>query len=168
MEMIWKFGRLAVTGELIDFKDPAETGPDVRERGVRIELRVVWVVDGDSIYASPGWTFGPAVCRFDLLESRPGAADRMHWHPTMIDGEPGDRTFDPSIAADPPAWLRARLREVETLLCHAGCAEDLHDDAERVRREVDVVAEWVARCLERLRTPWPEVTHDERGLAPTA
>lgn len=38
---------------------------------------------GASVYASPGWALSPAVCRFDLLESRPGARDRMHWHPTI-------------------------------------------------------------------------------------
>ena len=41
MHVVWKFGRLAITAEEIDFRDPAGTGPDVRERGLRIEFRVV-------------------------------------------------------------------------------------------------------------------------------
>ena len=166
MQTIWKFGRLAVVGELIDFRDPAVTGPDVRERGLRVELRVVRADGEGSIYASEGWVFAPAVCRFDLLESRPGAANRMHWHPVMAGGEPGDRTFDRGMASDPSAWLVARLCDVEALLRGAGMVEDFHDDAEELRRGIDVIDVWVARGLERMRQPWPDASHDERGLAP--
>ena len=166
MQTIWKFGRLAVTGEEIDFMDPAETGPEVRERGLRLELRVVRAGGGGSIYASDGWAFTPAICRIDLLESRPGAADRMHWHPVMADGEPGDRTFDHDMSADPPAWVRSRLGDVESLLRGSGVTEDFHADAEELRHGVDVIATWIERGLQRMRQPWPEATHDERGLAP--
>ena len=40
-----------------------------------------------SIYVDPH-TLQPAIC-IDFLESRPDAADRMHWRPTMEAGEPG-------------------------------------------------------------------------------
>jgi hypothetical protein len=166
VQTIWKFGRLAVTGEKIDFADPAETGPAVRERGLRIELRVVRASGAGSIYASDGWAATPAICRIDLLESRPGAADRMHWHPVMTDGEPGDRTFDHEISGDPSAWVRSRLCDVESLLRGAGITGDFHPDAEELRHEVDAVVTWVEQSLAQTRRPWPEVTHDERGLAP--
>jgi hypothetical protein len=161
MMTIWTFGRLAVTAEEIDFVDPAEVGPDVRERGLRLELRVVHPGVPGSIYASPGWVVDAPVCRFDLLESRPGARDRMHWHPAMSAGEPGDRTFDRALAADPVGWLRARLSHAEALLDD----DDLRPDAAELRAGVDVVLRWVEQGLERMAAPWPDAVHDERGLA---
>ena len=47
-----------------------------------------------SVYASDVVTLDQALCRCDFLESGPGKADRMHWHPEMADGEPGDRSFE--------------------------------------------------------------------------
>src|SRR5262245_15299151 len=112
MEYVWMFERLAVTVARIDFLDPAVAAePAARERGVRIEVRPVTDVAEGSIYSSPSRTLQSAVCRIDLLESAPGAADRMHWHPQMRDGEPGDRTFDPDMPADPVGWLVRFLRD---------------------------------------------------------
>ncbi len=108
MERIWNFGDIAVSVERIDFVDPAVAHePDARERGVRVELRPVASSRDGSIYASATTTVGPGSVRFDLLESRPGAADRMHWHPSMHDGEPGGRVFDEELSADPVGWLRS-------------------------------------------------------------
>jgi hypothetical protein len=170
METAWIFRTLAVTAAEIDFLDPALRGdPGARERGVRLELRPVDGSPVGSVYASPTVTLRPTVCRIDLLESAPGAADRMHWHPVMDRGEPGDRVFDPAIPADPPAWLAARLQQVGELLDGDGVldAGAREQDVDAVARaSADIVA-WVEAALVRVRRPWPEASHDARGMAPT-
>ena len=169
MERTWLFDRLAVSVATVDFLDPALAGElQARERGVRVEVRPVWSSTAGSVYSSPTLTLLPAVCRIDLLESAPGAADRMHWHPVMDEGEPGDRVFDPSIPADPLAWLAARLESLDEVLERAGVVDaDGHDaDVAAVAgASPDIVA--VAReGLAWARQPWPVVRHDERGMAP--
>ena len=149
MERVWVFDDIAITVERIDFLDPALVGqPDARERGVRVEVRPVHAGRAGSVYASATTTILPGVYRIDLLESRPGAADRMHWHPAMHGGEPGGRTFDADLSADPLAWLGRKLSEHEGVGAHVG----------------EIVAE-AGRGLAWAREPWPEVVHDERGLA---
>ena len=168
METAWLFGTLAVTVARIDFLDPAfASEPDTRERGVRIEIRPNASTYVGSIYASPTETLDPAVCRIDLLESAPGAADRMHWHPTMEAGEPGDRVFDDAIAADPLGWLAERLADVPHVLSLAG-VEDIDRHTESASQVSENAAEIVAAVrsgLEWARTPWPHVVQDERGMA---
>jgi hypothetical protein len=167
METAWVFETLAITVARIDFWDPAlADDPHARERGVRVEVRPVEQVSGGSVYASPIVTMQPAVCRIDLLESRPGAADRMHWHPVMDAGEPCERVFDATIPSDPTGWLEHQLRHVEELLGGAGV------DVARHSRDVAAVAdrsgEILASANEGLawaREPWPVVRHDERGMA---
>ncbi len=161
MEKIWVFGSIAVMVEWIDFLDPALTDePDARERGVRVEVRPASSRAEGSVYASATATLQPAVCRIDLLESRPGAADRMHWHPTMLEGEPGDRVFDAALSADPLEWVTDRLLEVDDLVPDAGLA-----DVTAVRAHVDQIIRDIADGLAWAREPWPEVARDERGLA---
>ena len=168
METAWLFDTLTVTVARIDFLDPElAEATDTRERGVRLELRPTEAEHIGTIYASTNVTLHPAVCRIDLLESAPGAADRMHWHPTMHAGEPGDRLFDDAIPADPLGWLGERLGDVMSLLRQAGVA-----DAERHRGSAldiaahrDEIVEAARRGLAWARGPWPEVRHDERGMA---
>ncbi|MCH1866386.1 hypothetical protein [Nocardioides sp. CFH 31398] len=158
MERVWTLTDTAVTVTLVDFADPALAGePDVRERGVRLEVRpVTWSTTG-SIYSSPAMTIEPAVLRVDLLESAPGAADRMHWHPQMSDGEPGDREFDRSMVADPVGWTRELLTTLDDRV-GADAAAEIRGATEEVLVEVE-------RTLAQARLPWPDVVHDERGLA---
>ena len=149
MEQVWLFDRLALAVFRIDFLDPALIGePDARERGVRIEIKPSSTSYDGTVYSSSTNVLGPAVCRIDLLESNPHAADRMHWHPTMADGEPGERVFDPALSADPLAWVTERLGGRGGVAAH-----------------VEEIVEEVARGLDWARRPWPSVEHDERGLA---
>ena len=163
------FEHLAVTVTWIDFLDPALVGqPDVRERGVRVEVRPVRSAAGGSVYASPATALDPAVCRIDLLESAPGAADRMHWHPTMHDGEPGERTFEEAMPADPVGWLTRCLDGLDEFLARAGVpgAEAMARDLPAVRAATGEIGAAVADGLAWAGAgAWPDVEHDQRGLA---
>ena len=168
MERVWMFEHLAVTVERIDFLDPAVASePDPRERGVRIEVRPVSTYAAGSIYASATHTLQPAVCRIDFLESAPGAADRMHWHPDMVDGEPGERTFDRSMPPDPAGWLTTFLREgLGGFAVVAGTPDGSPDaDLAAIGATADEIAEAVREGLVWAREPWPDVDQDERGMA---
>jgi hypothetical protein len=151
MERVWIFDRLAISMARIDFLDPAVADqPAARERGVRIEVRPVRATTDGSIYVSTAWDLQPATCRIDFLESAPGAADRMHWHPTMHDGEPGERTFDADMPPDPVAWLTSYL---------LGLGDpQVHGAADEIGVEVAAGLAWA-------RESWPDVEHDERGMA---
>ncbi|WP_157683885.1 hypothetical protein [Microlunatus soli] len=167
-ERCWLFDTLAVTVAWVDFHDPAMADrADARERGVRVEIRPMTIEAGGSVYASPAIALAPAVCRIDLLESAPDAADRMHWHPVMIDGEPDDREYVPRMGADPAGWLAARLAEVDVLLQRTG----VPDDADRraaaaaIARSADEIVDAARAGLDWARQPWPQVERDVRGMA---
>jgi hypothetical protein len=166
MERVWVFESLAVAVMRIDFLDPAVAHePDARERGVRIEVRPANAVTAGSIYASSTTTLQPAVCRIDFLESAPGAADRMHWHPDMSDGEPGDRTFDRSMPPDPVEWLTSFLDEGLGDLLRRAEVTGVGRDLDSIRGAADEIGRAVADGLAWAREPWPTVEHDERGMA---
>jgi hypothetical protein len=169
MEQVWIFDRLAVTLARIDFLDPALADQDdVRERGVRVEIREVHTTPSGSIYASAARQLRPAVCRIDLLESAPYAVDRMHWHPVMEAGEPGERTFEVTMVDDPLRWLGDHLRQTDVLLAQSGVPVDdrMRLDIEAIREVVPDIVAAAARGLEWARVePWPVVDRDERGLA---
>jgi hypothetical protein len=153
METAWIFDTLTVTVARIDFLDPAfASEPDTRERGVRIEIRPSASTRVGDIYTSPTVSLEPAVCRIDLLESAPGAADRI---------------FDPAIPADPLGWLAERLADVPGLLTQAG-VEDVNAHTESALQVAENAGEIVAAAQSGLawaRGPWPDVRHDERGMA---
>jgi hypothetical protein len=166
---IFVAGGLSVSVEDIDFMDPGH--PEYgRERGVRLELRISAqdTLPG-SIYASRGLSIDRAVCRFDLLESGPGAQDRMHWHPRMTDGDPCERVFETDLRADPLAFLGERLRDAVGLLERAGVEDPKRfaGDAATLARMADAIVADAAAGLERLRGDgWPEVSgRDDRGMA---
>jgi hypothetical protein len=168
MERAWLFDTLGVTVAAVDFLDPElRSQPDARERGVRVEIRPTSTQREGTVYASPHIVLQPSICRIDLLESRPGAADRMHWHPAMRSGEPGDRTFDTTLSADPIGWLRERLRDLDRLVggTYVAGVAGFGADVAAVARVADEIAAAVCAGLESTRTPWPEIEHDERGMA---
>ena len=85
MERLWTFDRLAVTMRRVDFLDPALAGQlDVRERGVRVEIKPAQTQTRGSVYASDVVMLDQALCRCDFLESGPGKAHRMHWTPICL------------------------------------------------------------------------------------
>ena len=169
MERSWTFDRLAVTMRRVDFLDPALAGrPDARERGVRVEIRPAHTQVRGSVYASDVVTLGQALCRCDFLESGPSRADRMHWHPHMADGEPGGRTFEEEIPADPRGWLTAFLRTGlrDHLSASGHDVTSYADDLTAVGDTADEIGRALEEGLAWTRQPWPDVVHDERGMAP--
>jgi hypothetical protein len=166
MERVWVFDRLAISVLRIDFLDPAVAHePDARERGVRIEVRPAATDRAGSIYASWRRTVEPGIVRIDFLESEPGAADRMHWHPDMADGEPGERTFDTSMPPDPVGWLATFLRAgLRDHLASRG-VNDVDDDLAAIDAATAEIGIAVEAGLAWAREPWPEAAHDERGMA---
>jgi hypothetical protein len=170
MERTWVFEGLAVTLAEVDFLDPAlADAHDARERGLRVEVRAVEAAVAGSIYASPGLRLKPALCRIDLLESEPGARDRMHWHPVMRAGEPDDRVFDDALSDDPLGWLDQRLRRVDELLVTAGVADPARhrEDVAAIAGAAGEIVDSARDGLVRTRAPWPVVRRDERGMAIT-
>jgi hypothetical protein len=168
MERVWVFEQLAVTMRRVDFLDPALAGePDVRERGVRVEVKPATTRADGSVYASDVTTIDQALCRLDFLESAPGRADRMHWHPEMTDGEPGDRTFDVGMPADPQAWLTSFLhRGLRDHLAQGGHDVAAYDaDLAAIGAATGEIARGLSEGLAWAREPWPPVEHDERGMA---
>ncbi len=160
--------RLCVSVEDVDFLNPNRL-EDGRECGVRLEIRFVQADDfPGSIYASRGLSVGRAVCRFDLLESAPGAQDRMHWHPDMPNGEATARLFDDDLRADPLAWLSRRLTDAVGTLELAGVDDPKRyaRDAETLAGQAEAIVAEAAAGLDRFRKAWPEVAgRDERGMA---
>ena len=159
------FDQLGITVARVDFVDPAVAGePDARERGVRIEVRPVTTTVAGTIYASDARALEPAICRVDFLESGPGRADRMHWHPDMTDGEPGGRTFDTEMPPDPVGWLTGFLHDLGTFLAGKDVTAT-PEDLEAVQATTQEIAAAVEGGLAWARSPWPDVVHDERGMA---
>ena len=157
MERIWAFETSAISAVLVDFLDPALAGqPDIRERGVRLEIRPMAGGSIATIYSSPALSLKPAIIRIDMLEPAPHKADRMHFHPGMVDGEPEERTFDEKMGDNPIDWMRSYLEQLHDWVGQTdGCS--IAQAAEAITRET-------AELLEKARQPWPEVAHDERGL----
>jgi hypothetical protein len=165
------FETLSVIVAEVDFHDPAlRDEPNARERGVRVEIRPTTSATRGTMYVSATITVHPAICRVDLLESRPGASDRMHWHPGMRAGEPGERRFDAAMSADPIRWLTGELRNFERLLegTEAESADRHRVDAPAVSGVADEIVDAVRAGLESCRKPWPQVERDERGMAISA
>lgn len=169
MQRVWLFAKFAITVERIDFVDPALADrADTRERGVRVEIKPCLTTYDGSVYASSTESLIPAICRIDFLESQPHAADRMHWHPTMLGGEPGDRTMEADMSSDPTGWLIEQLSSFDLLLSRAGADGVCGDvaDVRAVRAASREISACVAAGLHWAReTPWPPAVHDERGLA---
>lgn len=134
---------------------------------MRVEVRPFRQELNGSPYASPHLSLEPALVRVDLLESAPHAADRMHWHPQMSDGEPGERVFDQALSNDPGGWLAAFLADLDTILRAAQPApvvDSLATDFAAIAAERDEIVHVALSTLAEAREPWRVVTHDARGL----
>ncbi len=143
--MLYAFGfeRLGVLIGDLYFVDPnPRPGQGGAERGVRLELRLLehGALKG-SIYSARPIEVADPLWRVDLLETvsgPPGSLDRAHHHPRFSGWEPGRRTFDEDLSADPVTWVGQQLSDVPALLTRAGIDADdrFTADAQSLRARV--------------------------------
>jgi hypothetical protein len=67
---------------------------------------------------------------FDRLGDPPGSFSVAHFHPRFTGNEPSARHWDPSLTADPWAWLGDQIASVGTAAGGAGWPVDPGDAAE--------------------------------------
>ncbi len=143
-----------VAGDLY-FRDPRPTpGQEGAERGVRLEVRLVErpPLPG-SIYSAQPISIAEPIWRADLLESVEGAFgsfDRAHHHPRFRGWEPGRRTWDEALSADPVAWVGKQLEDLDALVerSDVDAAVVAPDDARRLREAVPEILDAVRRLLD--------------------
>jgi hypothetical protein len=83
----------------------------------------------------------------------------------MTDGEPGTRTFDTAMPPDPVGWLATFLRErLGDHLAKQGVT-GVGDDLAAIAAAAEEIGVAVDDGLAWARAPWPDVEHDERGMA---
>lgn len=159
------FDRVGVVAGDLYFVDPdPEPGQEGAEQGVRLEVRLFERGElRGSVYSAQPIAVGRPIWRADLLESvaHPGTLDRAHHHPRFRDWEPGGRTFDQGMTADPVRWVGRRLSDLDGLLTEAG-VESHHvgpTDVGDVRAAVPEILAAVERLLDRVRA-------GERGRPP--
>jgi hypothetical protein len=108
-----------------------ETQADgTRETGCRVQLRRVRETKPPVLPPQPRrdavfWSIEEPIWRADLFTTVGGgsAFDAAHYHPTFTGLVPCDRVGDPSIEADPYAWIERRLEDVPAMLTEAGYPE---------------------------------------------
>ena len=158
MLYVFGFTRLGVVLSDLYFADPnPEPGQEGAERGVRLEVRYVDVAEqGGTVYASRPIIAGEPLWRVDLLESvtNPGSLDRAHHHPRMRGWEPGRRTFDEAISADPIGWLASRLDDLSevTAALADDCVDIGDDELAELRAAAPEIVDAVKRLLGRIGT----------------
>lgn len=142
-----------VVGDVF-FVDPdPEPGQQGAESGVRVEVRRLEpsALPGSIYSARPIGLQGP-LARIDLFETFPegrGSKDRVHYHPSCQEWEPGVRRFDPELSADPLGWLAKQLSAGGGLL---GLADRVGRDAEALSQRADEVVGAVDRIWSAVRS----------------
>ena len=152
------FGRIGVLAGDLYFVDP-EPGPgqEGAERGVRLEVRLLERGElRGSRYSAQPIEVGRPVWRADLLETvdgPPGSLNRAHHHPRFRDWEPGQRSFDADLTANPVQWVEDQLADLDGLLERAGIPGDAATaaDAKAVRDCLPEITDAVRRLLQKVK-----------------
>jgi hypothetical protein len=149
------FQRVGVVVSDLYFVDPdPDPGQEGAERGVRLEVRLFDRPPGEgSIYAARPIAVGQPIWRADLLETAagpPGTFNRTHHHPRFKGWEPGGRTFEPALSANPIDWLGDQLSNLDGLIKQADIDPGLvdPDDARQLRESVPEILGSVQRLLD--------------------
>jgi hypothetical protein len=136
--------------------DPGE-GQEGAERGVRLEVRLVErpPLPG-SVYSAQPIAIDAPIWRADLLETVSGAHgsfDRTHHHPRFRGYEPGRRSFDDALSADPLAWVGDQLADLDALVARTDIDPTTidPDDARQLREAVQEILDAVRTLLRRIQ-----------------
>lgn len=154
-----------VASDLYFLNPDPEPGQEGAEQGVRVEVRLFQrgSLPG-SIYSARPIVADRPIWRADLFESvaKPGTLDRAHHHPRFSGWEPGGRTFDTGMSADPLGFVARRLSDLEALLVEAGVERDdvTPADAAELRAAVPEMVAAVERLLDRARAAGPSRAPD--------
>jgi hypothetical protein len=137
-----------------------EIGADGREHGTRVEIRrLTPVARRGTESASQVITIDEPIWRadlFDLIGDEPGNFARAHYHHRFDGPEPTDRDWDAQLSADPVAWCRDQLSNLEELAPAAGATlTDLALEAHELRAACDRMIDSVTRYVGR-NCPGPE------------
>lgn len=173
MLYVFGFDRVGVAVSELYFVDPRPAqGQEGAEHGVRLEVRLIQAGAAEgSIYASRPIEVGQPLWRADLLESVDGPAgsyDRTHHHPRFRGWEPGRRTFDETMTADPLGFLMTRLSDLAGLLQGAGMPADAvsDQDAARLKEAAPEIVTVVGRLLDAVHAG--ELAAPPDGATPTS
>jgi len=144
----WMFGRVIVLVEYFE-----QIGPDEIEGGARVEVRRV---DKDLVPGAPAGVsgfrvlpVGEGIWRADLFHvlSKPGSRAIYHYHPNFVDGDVGEREFDPGLTASHLDWALAQVANITGLLETAGFGELAADvDADDLRTILPQVRAALEHC----------------------
>jgi hypothetical protein len=152
------FERIGVLVSDLYFVDPAPgPGQEGAERGVRLEVRMLGQGElKGSIYSARPIEVGQPVWRADLLETAdgpPGSLNRAHHHPAFSGWDPGQRSFDPNLSADPVRWVGDQLSDLGALLDRAGvqASGSFAADAESLRGCLPEITAAVRRLLDKVK-----------------
>ena len=157
--MFYAFGfeRVGVLVGDLYFVDPApHKGQEGPEHGVRLELRLLQRGElKGSIYSAQPIEAGQPIWRADFLESvqgRPGSFDRTHHHPRFRGWEPGGRTFEEDLSADPILWVGERLGDIDAILAGAdvGDLEVSKDERAEIAAAIPEIQGALRRLLDRV------------------
>ena len=129
-----------------------EIGEGGREHGARVEIRKLTTSPRrGSESASQLITIDQPIWRadlFDLLGDDPGTFGRAHYHHRFDGPEPTARDWAAELSADPLAWCRDRLSNLEELIPEAGATlTDLALEAQELRAACDRMIESVNRYV---------------------
>ena len=144
-------GPIAVTTEY--WEETQEDG--TRETGCRVQLRRVRETRPPIPPPQPRrdavfWSIEEPIWRADLFSTVGSAAafDAAHYHPTFTGLVPCDRVTDPTIQADPFAWIARRLADVPAMLTEAGYPELSTDvDASSLRQAMPAILATIRATL---------------------
>jgi len=143
-----------------------EIGENGREHGARVEIRRRTPSPRrGSESASQLITIDEPIWRadlFDLIGDEPGTFGRAHYHHTFEGPEPTARDWDEQLSADPIAWCRGQLSNLEALTAAAGVTlRDLAIESQELRDACDRMMVSVERYVGK------NCVHPERCRAAT-
>lgn len=151
MKIAFVNGRVALVIRYWEEPNPIIDG------GCRIEIREVEQVEGNHHRAgNAGLKISPVspggLWRADLFVVLTSHGEPcFHFHPEFEEDDVGERGWDPALAADPRAWIAAKLADLPALLTECGGAHLIPSvDLAQHRAALPLMALAVDSCLAQI------------------